>query len=281
MYGAKGIYVPLFFNSLPNKKVVTTIHEVMAINPATNFGKIAWTYGNFLIKNVIRNSSALIVHSKHIQKLLENFTTKKIHYVPIGTRTRKCVSVGNARKKLGIKQKNVLLAFGFLVPNKKFELLIKALGEMNNAFLIVAGEEKDKNYSESLKKLAEDIGVRDRVKFMGFVSDDKLPLIFGAADLVIFPYSYSETSGAIYTALGFGKCIIASKISAFDEFECIEKFEDEPDLIKKIKYYLGNPKKIKELKKRQQKFAREISWPHIAKKIREIYLASIRANPSI
>jgi glycosyltransferase involved in cell wall biosynthesis len=275
LYGPKGLYTPLFFNSLSCKKVVTTIHETVAIDPTTTFGKIVSPYRKLLVKTIVANSDALIAHSKYVQEFVENFTTKKVHYVPFGTEIRKCISAENARRELGIKQKNVLLTFGFLVPNKRFEMVIEILSEIPNVFLMMVGEERNAKYSEKLRKLARILKVQDRVKFMGFVPNDKLPLIFGAADLVIFPYSYSETSAAIYSALGFGRCILASKIPAFDEFGCVEKFENKSDLIEKINYYLENPERRKDLEERRQKFSEQIRWPNIAKEIRKIYLALI------
>lgn len=274
LYGPKGLYTPIFFNSLSSTKVVTTMHETIAINPATTFGKIISPYKKFLVNTVVKNSDSIIAHSKYVQKTVELITNKKVNYVPLpieSTEIQECIPSEKAMQQLGIKQKNVLLTFGFVVPNKGFESIIKALKYIPDTFLIIAGGEKNAKYSEKLRKLAIIYGVQDRIKFMGFVKKEELPMIFGAANIVIFPYLYSETSAAIVQALCFGKCIIASNIQAFAEFEYIEKFKDEYSLISMINYYLEHPEKRKEQEEKQQKFIVQIKWSTIAKKIKEIY----------
>jgi len=254
LYGPKGLFAPIFFNSLSSAKIVITMHETIAINPETTFGKIISPYKKFLISNVVRNSDAIIAHNKYVQKTVECLTNKKVNHIPFPleiAEIQKCISLEKVKQKLGIKQKNVLLTFGFVVPNKGFE--------------------RNAKYSEKLKKLAIMHNVQDRVKFIGFVKKEELPLIFGLATLVIFPYLYSETSAAIIQALGFEKCIISSDIQTFDEFKCIEKFKNESNLISMINYYIKHPEKIKEQEEKQQKFAIQIKWPIVAKKIKEIY----------
>jgi len=274
LYGPKGLFASIFFNSLSSAKIVITMHETIAINPETTFGKIISPYKKFLISNVVRNSDAIIAHNKYVQKTVECLTNKKVNHIPFPleiAEIQKCISLEKVKQKLGIKQKNVLLTFGFVVPNKGFERVIKALKYIPDTFLLIAGEERNAKYSEKLKKLAIMHNVQDRVKFIGFVKKEELPLIFGLATLVIFPYLYSETSAAIIQALGFEKCIISSDIQTFDEFKCIEKFKNESNLISMINYYIKHPEKIKEQEEKQQKFAIQIKWPIVAKKIKEIY----------
>lgn len=80
-----------------------------------------------------------------------------------------------------------LFFIGRLDPIKRLDLTIRALAETRSAATLkVAGRGPDGN---ALKKLAEDVGVADRVEFLGFVSDeDVLDLMAGAFGMVLTPH---------------------------------------------------------------------------------------------
>ena len=59
---------------------------------------------------------------------------------------------------------------------------------------------------------------RARVRFVDrFITDPEIPAYFRRADLVALPYRRIEQSGVLYTALAFGKPIVASAIGGFTE----------------------------------------------------------------
>src|SRR5947208_2892828 len=54
-----------------------------------------------------------------------------------------------------------------------------------------------------------------------FVTDLELPAFFRRADLVVLPYREIDQSGVLYTALAFGKPIIASAVGGFSEIDAL------------------------------------------------------------
>jgi glycosyltransferase involved in cell wall biosynthesis len=50
-----------------------------------------------------------------------------------------------------------------------------------------------------------------------FVAESELPAYFRRADIVALPYRDIDQSGVLYTALAFGKAIVASAIGGFSE----------------------------------------------------------------
>jgi glycosyltransferase involved in cell wall biosynthesis len=50
-----------------------------------------------------------------------------------------------------------------------------------------------------------------------FVPDQDVPAIFRRADIVALPYREVDQSGVLYTALAFGKPIVASAVGGFPE----------------------------------------------------------------
>jgi len=80
-----------------------------------------------------------------------------------------------------------LFFVGRLDPIKRLNLTIRAIAQTKSAVTLkVAGRGPD---AEALKKLAEKVGVGDRVEFLGFVSDeDVLELMAGCLGMVLTPH---------------------------------------------------------------------------------------------
>lgn len=92
------------------------------------------------------------------------------------------------RKALGVEDKFVLLSLGRLSRKKGFYDSIKALSylkDIDDIVLLVVGDGPERyNLDENAKNLS----VKNKVKFLGFVSSDYLPKVYNAADLFIAPF---------------------------------------------------------------------------------------------
>lgn len=92
---------------------------------------------------------------------------------------------------LKYKREDWYLGFGRLVPQKKFDLLVRAFLKMPDKKLVIAGTGRNE---EKLRKLAR--GAKNIV-FMGYVSQEKVPEVMGKARALLFP----QTEDAGITAL--------------------------------------------------------------------------------
>jgi glycosyltransferase involved in cell wall biosynthesis len=59
--------------------------------------------------------------------------------------------------------------------------------------LLVAGRMGPRSYREYVEAMVKNLGLESNVRFLGYVEQDKLPLLYNAADLTVVP-SYSEGS---------------------------------------------------------------------------------------
>jgi len=116
----------------------------------------------------------------------------KIHTILGGVDTERFEpSLGDRdklRRLFGIENKFVLLSLGRLVKRKGFDDAIKALAhlkDIEDIILLIVGDGQEK---ASLKKLARNLSVEEKVKFLGFVSSDILPKIYNAAELFVAPF---------------------------------------------------------------------------------------------
>jgi glycosyltransferase involved in cell wall biosynthesis len=108
----------------------------------------------------------------------------------------------------------VILCFGVLRPYKGVDVLIEAFEGIGGAELWVVG--RPWMDVEPLRAAAARVG--GTVRFVDrFVAENELPAYFRRADVVALPYRDIDQSGVLYTALAFGKAIVASSIGGFAE----------------------------------------------------------------
>ncbi|MFI9491145.1 MULTISPECIES: glycosyltransferase [Streptomyces] len=83
-----------------------------------------------------------------------------------------------------------LVAVGRLVRRKGFDRAIRALADLPDAELLIAGGPEGASLwaepeAHRLRKVADDHGVADRVTLLGAVSPDRMPALMSGADLVL------------------------------------------------------------------------------------------------
>jgi glycosyltransferase involved in cell wall biosynthesis len=76
----------------------------------------------------------------------------------------------------------------------------------------------------SLEKLGRDLGLTHRVRFLGYVPDSNLPLMYAACDAFVVPSAALECFGLIVIeALACGRPVLASPVAAIPEV--LNRFE--------------------------------------------------------
>jgi phosphatidylinositol alpha-1,6-mannosyltransferase len=104
-------------------------------------------------------------------------------------------------KELGLPQGHMMLAVTRLETTegcKRIDLVIKALpailSHIPDAFFVVVGHGGDRS---RLEKLAQEVGVAERVVFTGFVADRLLPSYYDTCDVFVLP-SLKEGFGIVF-----------------------------------------------------------------------------------
>lgn len=104
-----------------------------------------------------------------------------------------------------------LLFFGLIRRYKGLDVLLRALRDVPDARLIVAGDPVD-----SVERV-EDPRVEWR---LGFVPDDEVPRLFAQATAVVLPYRdvrQVDSSGVLALALAHGRPLVVSDVGALGE----------------------------------------------------------------
>jgi glycosyltransferase involved in cell wall biosynthesis len=109
-----------------------------------------------------------------------------------------------------------ILFFGLIREYKGLDVLLRALVEVPDARLVVAGDPLDP--VEPLQRLANELGVAGRVEWrLGFLPDEEIPRLMQEATLVALPYRKIDSSGVLATALGHGRPAVVTDIGGLPD----------------------------------------------------------------
>lgn len=121
----------------------------------------------------------------------------------------------SAIPELGIWEKGPLIVTpGALIAIKGQRLAIEALRELPGAHLALAGAGEDE---AALRAHAAELGLADRVQFLGQVSHDLLPRLFSAADVVVLPSEREGLANVWVEALACGTPLVIPDIGGAHE----------------------------------------------------------------
>ncbi|MDB9315871.1 glycosyltransferase family 1 protein [Spirulina sp. CS-785/01] len=104
-------------------------------------------------------------------------------------------------------------------PYKNVKRLIEAFAVLPNCQeyeLWLAGP-TDNRYTPQWQDLARELGIRDQVKFMEYVSYEKLPTLLNQAIALVFPSLWEGFGLPVLEAMACGTPVITSSISALPE----------------------------------------------------------------
>ena len=95
-----------------------------------------------------------------------------------------------------------------LIPRKQVDLAISALSGLPESSLTVVGVGSER---VALERLAAGLGVQDRVRFLGAVSQERLPAVYGQADTLVLPSSEEVWGLVVNEALASGLGAVVSE----------------------------------------------------------------------
>jgi glycosyltransferase involved in cell wall biosynthesis len=113
-----------------------------------------------------------------------------------------------AREALGLTRRT-LVSVGLLIERKGHHHIIRALAQLPDFDLLIAGDGPDRR---ALESLARGQGVEDRVRFLGTVKQDALREIYNAADALVLASSREGWANVLLEAMACGTPVVASAV---------------------------------------------------------------------
>ena len=118
-----------------------------------------------------------------------------------------------AKERLGLEGAAVL-SVGNLRTLKGHHLLIEAISGLDGVTLLIAGGGSER---EPLQALASDLGVSERVRFLGVVEQTALPALYAAADVFALASSSEGCPNVVLEAMACGVPIVATPVGAIPQ----------------------------------------------------------------
>lgn len=116
------------------------------------------------------------------------------------------------RAELGAAEAPLVLTAARLDDQKGLPVLLEAAARLPGAVFALAGEGPEE---ADLRRLAERLGVADRVLFLG--RRDDVPALLAACDVFALPSLYEGSSLALLEAMAAQRAIVSSAIAGTDE----------------------------------------------------------------
>jgi D-inositol-3-phosphate glycosyltransferase len=197
-----------------------------------------------------------------------------------------------ARREIGYGSGRLLLFVGRLERLKGVEIAIRALALLrdrrhDDVRLLILGEdshEGDESEKDRLKGIAAELGVRDRVDFIGSVAHHELPYFYAAADVCVMP-SYSESFGLVaLEAQACGCPVVASGVSGLrsvvrDEVSGFLIDEHEPvAYAERIGRVLSDRELAQQMGRRGSLLAQRFSWTRTADRLEQLFDGAVERN---
>ena len=189
------------------------------------------------------------------------------------------------RRTIGYGPGRLLLYVGRLERLKGVEVAIRALSllrdrDHEDVRMLVLGEdsrEGDESEMKRLKAVAAEVGVRDRVDFLGSVAHHELPYFYSAADVCVMP-SYSESFGLVgLEAQACGRPVVGADVSGLrsvirDEVTgYLIDGHDPATYAERIGRLLNDPELAQQMGRRGRLLAQRFSWSRTANRLEELF----------
>jgi glycosyltransferase involved in cell wall biosynthesis len=177
---------------------------------------------------------------------------------------------------------HLLLYVGRLQPWKGVDTAIAALAELPGAVLLVAGDGEER---PRLERLAGELGLRERVRFLGALPRASLPRLYSSVDLLLATSFASETFGiSLVEAQACGLPVVASHFGGFPEVVqhgqtgLLVPPRDPAALAAAVRALLDNPARRAAMAAAAPDWAAQFSWPAVTDRVEAAYLAALHAR---
>lgn len=243
--GKNSIYRKAFLIMLAKfrgHKVLLQVH-----GPSLSDNLQSYSYQKFF-KYLNKKVDALIVLTDWWKDLLTGYNDN-IHVIP------NSIDIQPKRINRDLNSNRKILFMSRLIRGKGAHLAISAMSNVENCELIIAGDGPEK---ESLKSLTNELGLNNKVKFLGWVKEEEKSSLLLNTDLFLLPSKEDSFGMGYIEAMSYSiPCIALAFKSVVDvvsndvgiSIEIKDKNDEVivNDISKKINYIFSNKEVYKSL----------------------------------
>lgn len=217
-----------------------------------------------------------------------HYPEDRLTVIPLGTRPGIKQIKDKSIKKKVLEKFNLnsshefWLGVGTIEPRKNYRLLIDAYSELkDDKPLIIAG---GKGWLESdIGQKVKQLGLESKVKFLGYVSDRELSVLYSSCYAFVYPSFYEGFGLPVLEAMSCGAAVITSNTSSLPEVggEAVRYIDpaSKEDLIREMVFLTNHPQKRNEYQNLSRLQAKKFSWHQAAKILLEVYENTLKTHP--
>jgi D-inositol-3-phosphate glycosyltransferase len=247
---------------------------------------------------VIADACAIVASTAEERKALIDLYAahpERIHLIPPGVDHERFRPGAReeAKQRLGLEGKKVMLFVGRLQPLKAADTAIKALGHLVNwgrvdaseaRLLIVGGSSGPSGLHEvqRLKELAASLGVAGAVRFVPAQPHHRLPDFYQAADVCLVP-SHAESFGLVaLEAQASGVPVVGSAVGGLrgiikhNRTGFLVRAGASESFAERAWQILSDPRLAESMGRLAVCSSGEFSWERSASELHELYVGGVR-----
>jgi glycosyltransferase involved in cell wall biosynthesis len=283
--------LPILPDLPPGVPVTFTFHGPWALESQQEGAK-PWNvaFKRWIESRVYRRCDRFIVLSHAFGELLHReyrIPWEQIYIIPGGVdvaRFQVNLTRQQARASLGFPpDRPILFVPRRLVQRMGIDILLQALvavkAKVPDIFLAIAGKGA---LRLTLEQQAKELGLQDRVKFLGYVPDEQLPVAYQAADLTVVPSQSLEGFGLILLeSLACGTPVLSTPVGGMPEVlrpfqpALVTKSPDADALATRIVELLTGVIPLPDRAACREYAVRNYDWKIIAPKVRDVLLMPV------
>jgi glycosyltransferase involved in cell wall biosynthesis len=237
--------------------------------PGSAFGRLVKGVVSFITKYNLRHAHSVITITNELSQFLDGLGVKDITVIPNGVDTRvlRPMPMEEAKRSLGLK--GTVLGY---VGSLEHWVVVQALARLKVTLLVV-GPGLFTDYGSLIKKMAEELGVADRIVFTGAVKYSELSRYISAMDIGLNPLKMMKKNeyaagGKVFNYLSCGRPVLSSRMVSLERLlgDEIYYYDDVDSLILQAEKILSQ----RPDERRLRSIAEEYDWRIISLRYEEV-----------
>ncbi len=179
----------------------------------------------WITSKTLKLGDLFLVHSSedryNLKKIIPGAIVKKALMPSFNEINPKQVSKDSSQHLLGLRNKKVLLFFGFVRPYKGLVYLLRSMVPLVKKFsdihLLIVGEFMKGSKEEYLKVISE-YSLHNYVTIIDhYVPTEQIHQYFCAADIAVLPYTTATQSAVVQLAYSYNKPVLVTDVGGLPE----------------------------------------------------------------
>jgi len=278
-----GAYILDFLRAV-RKPVVTTLHTVA--EPLNEQQRA-------VLAEIGRRSARVVVMAENVVDLLAavyHVPREKVTFIHHGAPDVPFHGSDYFKRVFGLQNREVLMTFGLLSPNKGVEYVLEALRTVVKEhpeviYLIIGATHpvvrsaQGEAYRKFLRRRVREYRLADYVRFVNqYLTLNQLTLYLRATNIYLAPQldPAQYVSGTLAYAAAFGKAIVSASFRyatylLADGRGLLVPQKDAAAITDALAQLLGNPQKKRDVEEHIYLYSRTMTWPHVASQYADLF----------